>query len=279
MMHGTLKDLVIGTLTGIISMLPGASGATVLVIFGIYERLIGDIAHFRERFFKDLRFIVVILLGILIGMMICAFGLDFLIERWEIPTMFFFAALILAQVPDIRKLGKAEGEKTTYADLVAFLGGFLIMIACLFLGEGGGVDVSPLMMILIGIIFAISKMAPGISGSTVLLALGLYTPLMEAMTEFNLEFLIPVGIGLLIGVFGMSKIMDACITRHRRVTYSAILGLTVGSIVTVSIQACQGIDGTGGIIGGIVGIIIGLVFGILLSRMAYAYAKDTISRS
>ena len=279
MMNRNLKDLMIGTLTGIISMLPGASGATILVIFGLYERLIGDLAHIRDRLLKDLRFIIVILIGVFIGMMICAFGLEFLIERWEIPTMFFFAALILAQVPDIRKLGKTEGEKTTYADLVAFLGGFLIMIACLFLGEGGDVDVSPLMMILIGIIFAISKMAPGISGSTVLLALGLYTPLMEAMTEFDLEFLLPVGIGLLIGVFGMSKIMDACITRHRRVTYSAILGLTVGSIVTVSIQACQGIDGTGGIIGGIIGIIIGLVFGILLSRMAYAYAKDTISRN
>lgn len=277
MMNRNLKDLMIGTLTGIISMLPGASGATILVIFGLYERLIRDLAHIRDRLLKDLRFIIVILIGVFIGMMICAFGLEFLIERWEIPTMFFFAALILAQVPDIWELGQEEGGGVTYVDVVAFMAGVAIMIGCLFLGEGDGIETSPPIMVLVGIIFAISKMAPGISGSTILLALGLYTPLMSALTDFDLGFLMPVGIGLLIGVFGMSKIMDVCITRYRRPTYSAILGLTVGSIITVTIQAYQGMGGTGDVIGGIVGIVLGIVLGILLSRIASAYAKETVS--
>ncbi|MBR7153262.1 MAG: DUF368 domain-containing protein [Candidatus Methanomethylophilaceae archaeon] len=277
MMNRNLKDLMIGTLTGIISMLPGASGATILVIFGLYERLIRDLAHIRDRLLKDLRFIIVILIGVFIGMMICAFGLEFLIERWEIPTMFFFAALILAQVPDIWELGQEEGGGVTYVDVVAFMAGVAIMIGCLFLGEGDGIEASPPIMVLVGIIFAISKMAPGISGSTILLALGLYTPLMSALTDFDLGLLMPVGIGLLIGVFGMSKIMDVCITRYRRPTYSAILGLTVGSIITVTIQAYQGIAGTGDVIGGIVGIVLGIVLGILLSRIASAYAKETVS--
>lgn len=276
MKSGSLKDLVIGIVTGIISMLPGASGATILVIFGIYERLVGDLAHIRNRLFKDLRFITVILIGVLLGMMMCAYGLEFLIERWEIPTMFFFAALILAQIPDIISLGKCEGEKPTYVDLTAFMGGFLIMILCLLLGEGEEPDTSFVVMVFVGIVLAMSKMAPGISGSTVLLALGLYEPLMKALTEFDIGFLIPVGIGLLAGVIGMSRFMDACITRHRRVTYSAILGLTVGSIVTVTIQACHGISGTGDIIGGMIGVALGLGFGVILSRVAIAYAKETV---
>ena len=272
-----VKDILVGALIGIVSMLPGASGATIAVVFGVYERLIGDLANLRTKLLKDIRFIVVIGVGILLGMFICAFGLDFLITNAEIPMMFFFVALILCQVPDIRRLGD-DGKPVTAYNILAFAVGFAVMIAFLFIGEGTASEEtasSAVVMFLVGIVLAVSKLAPGISGSTVLLALGLFTPFMEAFTNFDLMALLPIGLGLIVGVLLFSRVIDFCMTRSRKSTYSAILGLTIGSIVTVTAEALMGLSDGGSVIECAVAVVTGIVLGILLSRVSAGYAKDT----
>ncbi len=274
-----LKDVLVGTLVGIVSMLPGASGATIAVIFGIYERLISDLAEIRERLFKDLRFIIPVGIGIVFGLFVCAFGLKALMDQWEVPMMFFFAALILAQVPDVRSLGD-DGRPMTAYNWAALVIGFAVMLVFLWISlSGNGVDRTVdgfAVWLLVGIILAVSKLAPGVSGSTILLALGLFTPFMDAMTAFDMSALIPGGIGLLIGVLVFARVVDYFIRNHRKSTYMVILGLTVGSIVTVSIEAATKLDGTTMILQSIVGIVIGLVLGVGLSRISKKYAAETI---
>ena len=275
-----LKDILVGALVGLVSMLPGASGATIAVIFGIYERLVSDLADIRHRLLKDLRFIILIFIGIVLGMMVCAFGLEFLMDHIEVPTMFFFAALIVAQIPDIMKLGD-DGEPLSKWNIAAFVVGFVIMIAFLFLGDGNDVELEgitgTILMVLVGIILAVSKLAPGVSGSTVLLALGLYAPFMHALTDMDIGYLLPILIGLVIGVLGFSKIVDHCMRNHKKSTYVMILGLTAGSVITVSVQAIMKLNGTEMIAMSIAGIVIGLLLGIGLSKVASSYAKETIS--
>ena len=274
-----LKDVLVGTLVGIVSMLPGASGATIAVIFGIYERLISDLAEIRERLFKDLKFIIPVGIGIVFGLFVCAFGLKALMDQWEVPMMFFFAALILAQVPDVRSLGD-DGQPMTAYNWAALIIGFAVMLVFLWISlSGNGVDRTVdgfAVWLLVGIILAVSKLAPGVSGSTILLALGLFTPFMDAMTAFDMSALIPGGIGLLIGVLVFARVVDYFIRNHRKSTYMVILGLTVGSIVTVSIEAATKLDGTTMILQSIVGIVIGLVLGVGLSRISKKYAAETI---
>ena len=274
-----LKDVLVGTLVGIVSMLPGASGATIAVIFGIYERLISDLAEIRERLFKDLKFIIPVGIGIVFGLFVCAFGLKALMDQWEVPMMFFFAALILAQVPDVRSLGD-DGQPMTAYNWAALVIGFAVMLVFLWISlSGNGVDRTVdgfAVWLLVGIILAVSKLAPGVSGSTILLALGLFTPFMDAMTAFDMSALIPGGIGLLIGVLVFARVVDYFIRNHRKSTYMVILGLTVGSIVTVSIEAATKLDGTTLILQSIVGIVIGLVLGVGLSRISKKYAAETI---
>ena len=275
-----LKDILVGALVGLVSMLPGASGATIAVIFGIYERLVSDLADIRHRLLKDLRFIILIFIGIVLGMMVCAFGLEFLMDHIEVPTMFFFAALIVAQIPDIMKLGD-DGEPLSKWNIAAFIVGFVIMIAFLFLGDGNDVKLEGItgtvLMVLVGITLAVSKLAPGVSGSTVLLALGLYAPFMHALTDMDIGYLLPILIGLVIGVLGFSKIVDHCMRNHKKSTYVMILGLTAGSVITVSVQAIMKLSGTEMIAMSIAGIVIGLLLGIGLSKVASSYAKETIS--
>ena len=132
-------------------------------------------------------------------------------------------------------------------------------------------------MVIVGVILAVSKLAPGVSGSTVLLALGMYAPFMHALTDLDIGYLLPVLVGLVIGVLGFSKVVDHCMRNHKKSTYVTILGLTAGSVITVSVQAIMKLSGTDMVAMSIAGIVIGLLLGIGLSRIASSYAKETIS--
>ncbi len=273
-----VKDLLVGTLVGIVSMLPGASGATIAVVFGIYERLISDLADIRKKLLKDLRFIIPVGIGILLGLFLCAFGLKGLMDIWEVPMMFFFVALIVTQIPDIMALSKDDSPMTKW-NWAAFIGGFLVMMAVLVMGMGNESDRTvdnAFVWLIVGMILAVSKLAPGVSGSTILLAMGLFTPFMNALTDFDMSALIPGGIGLIIGALAFSKVIDRFMTNNRKSTYIAILGLTVGSVVAVAIEGGIKMDGTEMILQSIVGIVLGLVLGAGLSKVSRIYAEETI---
>lgn len=281
----SVKDLLVGTLIGIVSMLPGASGATIAVIFGVYERLIADLADVKNRLFKDLRFIMPLGIGILFGLFVCAVGLDWMIDNYEVPMMFFFAALILMQVPDIMKLGD-DGQPRTGMNNLSLICGIIVMFFIFAIGFAKGKDFvgdgsigSMLMMFVAGVVLAMSKLAPGISGSTILLALGLFNPLMDAISEVDLTYLAPIGLGMLAGLFVSAKILDRFMRNHRKSTYSAILGLTLGSVCTVTLEAVLGITGTNDVLGGVVGVALGLIIGFGLARIASAYAERTLSET
>ena len=286
-----VKDLLVGALVGIMSMLPGASGGTIAVIFGIYERLIADIADIRNKLLKDLRFIIPVGVGIVIGLLVCAVGIDALLQDWEVPMMFFFAALIVCQLPDIYKLSNGKGDgKPTSLNLVACAVGFVVMIAFLFIGstktnisllELDAVDI--VLLFIVGVVIALSKIVPGLSGAAILLAIGLYTPLMDLVGGLDMDVLmdtlgavVVIGVGFIVGAIGLAKIVDYFMRNHRRSTYFCILGMTVGSIITVIVQALKGLEDSTTIMASVVAIVIGFVFGYIISRVSSKYAQETI---
>ena len=286
-----VKDFLVGALVGIMSMMPGASGGIIAVIFGIYERLIADIANIRSKLLKDLRFIVPVGLGMVVGLLVCAVGIDALLQNWEIPLMFFFAALIVFQIPDIYRLCDGRGEDNGISgwNVAACVVGLAVMVAFLFLGstdsdislaELDAVDI--VLLFIVGILIALSKIVPGLSGAAILLAIGLYTPLMDLVGSMDMSVLmeriaalVPIGLGLIAGVLGLSRIVDYLFRTHRRSAYWCIMGITVGSVVTVVVQALQGME-SGMVPATIVCIAAGLVFGYVLSRVSSRYAEETM---
>ena len=286
-----MKDFLVGALVGIMSMMPGASGGTIAVIFGIYERLIADLADIRHKLLKDLRFIIPVGLGIVVGLLVCAVGIDALLQNWEVPMMFFFAVLILCQIPDIAEManGEEDGRPTTW-NIVACIVGIAVMVAFLFVGSNdSGISlveldaVDMVLLFVVGVVIALSKVVPGLSGAAILLAIGLYTPLMNLVGGLDMSVImeravaiVPLVVGFVVGAIGLAKIVDYLTKHNRRTTYYCILGMTIGSIITVAVQAFQGLDGTTMIVGSVVGIVIGLAFGYLLRKVSVKYARETI---
>ncbi|MDR3282256.1 MAG: DUF368 domain-containing protein [Candidatus Methanoplasma sp.] len=246
------KNFIVGTLVGVTSMLPGISGAVLAVCFGIYERLIGDIAHLREAWRRDFFFLAAVALGVLFGMFLAAFALDFLLENYRLVAVFLSAGLILGQLPML--YGHADTfSKMTSRNAIALAVGLGIMVAIFALTVTGNVDASgtseeELMskgmlsygyMIVIGLIMAVSKLIPGISGATVLLAIGLMDPLTSGMTEMNPTLLLTVGAGLVAGVLAFSKAVNYALVNWHRSTYMLIVGLTAGSLLVLFYDGCS----------------------------------------
>jgi putative membrane protein len=236
-----LRSFINGVVTGIASILPGVSGGLILVLCGSYERLIEDISELRQKIRPEFFFLVAIASGLLVGMLGCTLFLDWTLDRFAAPMMAFFFGLIVAQIPEVWKLtGYEKGSKMSVASIICLAVGLGIIIALMVINGGGRVvdtdDHSIGNMVLFalcGIVLAISKVMPGISGSSLLIALGLFEVTISSVAHLDIYFIAPLCVGLLIGLFGFAKVMDMCLKRFRTETYMLIMGLTIGSLMII----------------------------------------------
>jgi len=237
-------NFIVGFLVGAVSWLPGISGGIVAVVFGVYERLIDDLNNLRTKIREDFWFLFTLGAGIALGMLVMVFVIDYLMGAYLLATMFLFVGLIMGQLPTLIKITK-RGEPTKGSHTLCFSLGIVAMMLLLLLklhlgGEENGnvIEHSGLLIGIVlsffaGAVFAVSKIVPGISGSTVLLALGLFTWMNHAITSFNLLYLLPFGIGFVLAVFMFAKIMGHILKEYHHFVYYFITGLTVGSIILI----------------------------------------------
>ena len=269
--RGRMKDdpastALAGAVAGAISALPGASGATMLVVFGQYERLMKALSGVR-RLAKDVRFVAILGIAVIVGMVACSFCLDFVIERWRMPALFFFSMLVLCQIPDVNAI-EGRSEPAGAAWWGAFVAGFVAMVA-IFVARGeSAVDPSIPALVLVGAIFALAKILPGVSGSTILVALGLYDIFLDAVADLNFGHLAPILLGAVAAVLLFARVMSSCLENHRTGAFGLIMGLTVGSMVTVFAEACISMSGTDSLLPAAAGIVLGLAFGYALRLLA-----------
>ncbi len=273
----SVKEIIVGAIVGVASMLPGISGATLCVVFGIYERLIRDLAHLREWLVKDIRFIICLAAGVVIGTVLAAKVLDTLMESQPVFCLMLFVGLIVGQVPLLMKeLGTGEKEPVSGSNMAAFAIGFGLMVAMIIVDlVGFGASerefthdlTGILVMFAVGIIIAVSMLLPGLSHSTVLVVLGLFGAFTSAISNLDLGLLVPMALGAVAGVLMFSKLLHRALTDHHRTTMFLVMGLTIGSIVSIFVTAARHIDGLLGVGVAAVAFVIGIGISYLFSRI------------
>lgn len=235
------KNVLIGIVVGIASVLPGVSGGLIAILCGIYERLIEDLSDLRHKLFSDFRFLFTLGSGLVIGMLVCTIVLDYTLTAFKVACTAFFFGLILAQIPEVYSLsGHEKGDGVGPTQIVPFLFGLGVIVALMFV-DTTNTGVQPdehtignmVMYCICGILLAISKIVPGISGASLLIALGLFDLTISSIAHLDFYFIIPVGIGLVIGVLGFAKIMNHCLKNYRTQTYFVVMGLTIGSLLII----------------------------------------------
>lgn len=244
-----LKHFIKGIAIGGTMMVPGVSGGTMALILGIYD----DIIHAISSFFKDIKknflFLLVVGIGGIIGLVTVGLLVDKAIEAFKYPTMFLFLGIVLGGLPVLFE--EANKGNKTKLDWLFFVIGVVIIAGLMFLDSkvnGSLVDLSNasyglyIYLFIAGIVVSIALILPGISTSFLLLTLGLFDPLMDAVKTLDFAFLIPLALGVIFGVVAITKLLETLLTKKPRQTYLMIIGFVVASMIEVFPGIPNGIE-------------------------------------
>lgn len=270
-----------GIIMGLANVIPGVSGGTLALIMGVYEKMINAITTLFKKFKENVLF----LLPLAIGMVAAIYGGSKVIppclEKFPLATVLFFVGLILGGIPMIyKKVNKHLKNWTNYLVLIIV---FAALLCYTFLvGNGGKADLTNLnfidyiKLVLVGMVAAATMIIPGISGSMTLMVLGYYEGIYETVgnitnfSEFghNMAILIPFGIGLVIGIFLIAKMVEFLLAKFEVKTYFGIFGFIFASLIIMFVKNVFAFN----LIEFVIGLVL-MVIGYFLSYFIANYKK------
>ncbi len=246
-----LKDILKGVVIGVANAIPGVSGGTMMVSMGVYDDIIFCITHLFKQLKKSIMILLPYFIGMLIGIVGLAFSIKSLYANFPFQTSMVFIGLIIGGVPMLYEHVKKTSLKLSH--ILLFLLFLVSIIAMQYFG-GSGKDVvlsldiiSIIKIFFIGILASATMVIPGVSGSMMMMILGYYNPIINAITDFVTALaerdwntmlnicgsLVPFGIGVVIGIFVIAKIIEILLQKFEAHTYCAILGLVISSPVVI----------------------------------------------
>ena len=282
-MKKNIMLVIKGFIMGIANIIPGVSGGTLALILGIYEEFIGAISHLFSNLKKNICFLIPIAIGMVLAILSLSHVIDYSYKHFPIPTCLFFVGLVLGGIPML--LNKVKGKKETkkISSYIIFLLTFalVIVMACsdLIFGEGLKVSfnnmnlISYILLFLVGVVAAATMVIPGVSGSLVLMLLGYYYPVIAVIKEFtkfknlgeNIIILGIFGIGILVGIVLISKLIEFLFKKYEVKTYFGVIGFIVASVIAIPLSTLL----EGSLVFSIPQILIGLIFATLGIGISY----------
>ena len=269
-----------GFLIGVAEVIPGVSGGTIALIVGVYQRIIDSAAAFtkgvlqlrtfntaglKSEFKKiDLALLLPLGAGMLSAIVLAAAALEPLIENEpEIMRGLFFGMILVSLYVPYKMATKVWVARDYIAAIVAALIAFGLMS----LPRAAAFEPNLLVVFLGATVAICALVLPGVSGSFLLLALGLYAPTIAAVNDRNWLYLLIFILGAVVGLGAFSTLLSWLLTNKRRVTLVIMTGLMFGSLRALwPWQDQQGTilspDGFGPVVALVVGVVV--VGGLIL---------------
>ena len=305
----SLLNFVKGILTGLFILVPGMSAGTLLILFGLYEVLIGKLSRLfkgKKGLVDGLVYALPIVVGVIVGIFLSSFFINIMLERIAFPMFALFAGFVFGGIPIIleevysfdsaklfepifnklkleRKEFKYNGKETGKFELwnlIPMIIAFVVAAILPFLNVLGVLNadsgvhslnfVTGIMLVVSGILGAASFIIPGTSGSLVLLILGYFATVLDAISNFNFAVLGLFVFGILIGFALTIKGIKVVLKKFRRVSHMAITGFLLGSVVAIFIipESRYSAANAVGISIGVVLFFVGTVLVMFLSNLS-----------
>lgn len=247
-----IKNILKGIVIGIANIIPGVSGGTMMVAMGIYDKLIHCITHLFSELKKNVMFLLPIVIGMGIALAGGSFTIKKLFDWFPLQTSLCFVGLVMGGLPAMWK--NVKGKKIAPGHIIAFVVFFAVVVVMALMGEkeGNAADLSfnlinVLKLFGVGVIAAATMVIPGVSGSMILLLIGYYNPIISAIADFftalknfdinglltGFGILFPLGVGILVGIFAVAKLIETIFAKFPLYAYWAIIGLIVASPIAI----------------------------------------------
>jgi len=230
-----------GAVMGIADAVPGVSGGTMALITGIYERLIAALAGLRIDTARqalrgdwagawqrlDGNFLLSLGLGILLSLFTTLSLMHTLLEQMPQLVWAFFAGLILASLLVLMRRHRWQPIDALLLGLGAFIA------AAIALSTSLNLTPTPFWLVLGGALAISAMLLPGVSGSFILLLLGIYPAVVQAVSDADLVIIAWVALGCLIGLLAFSRLLNALLARWHDRVLGFMLGFVLGALIKV----------------------------------------------
>lgn len=259
-----LVDVIKGIFVGIANVIPGVSGGTMAVSFGVYDKLLSSISNLLKDFKNSIKTLLPLGLGMVLGIVGFTMIIPWLFTNQPFIASCAFTGLILGGIPmilsNLKRGYQRDKTKSIPVNVILFLVFATIAAIMPFLNgdkeNGALLSISPstlVVMFFIGIIAAATMIIPGVSGSLVLMILGYYFGVITAVKDCitalkNVDvkafleqaiILAPFALGCVIGIFFISKLIKWLFEHFSSATFSAILGLIIVSPLCIFYKVHQ----------------------------------------
>jgi len=243
-MKRSLKEYVVislkGMAMGAADVVPGVSGGTIAFISGIYEELLNSISSFnfslinvfKNEGFKSVwikvngNFLVSLFVGILISVLSLAKLIESMLENHPIVIWSFFFGLVLASIIYIGK----QITKWTKGSFLCLILGAILAFYITTLNPMVSANSSPWFLFLAGMIAICAMILPGISGSFILVLLGAYKPVLNALNTKDFVSIIIFLVGAIIGLLSFSRMLKWLFSTYKNYTLATLTGFIIGSL-------------------------------------------------
>lgn len=238
-MRETLVLILKGIIIGIGKIIPGVSGGMLAISLNVYDKSIEAISNFFKDIKSNTLFLAKLGLGIIIAIVLFSKIINYSLTYYYLPTMLFFIGLIIGGIPSIIKETKKEVNlKNINLSLKAII--FILGIGFLSkIFSFNKVDESNFfILVIMGVIEALTMIIPGISGTAILMMLGYYNLIIEAFSNLtiptlfidSMSILVPFSIGIILGVICLVKVINLFLNKYKIKSYYLILGFVISSI-------------------------------------------------
>lgn len=265
------KNIYRGLVMGASDVVPGVSGGTIAVLLGIYDNLIAALnGLFSKDWKKHLSFLIPLGLGIAFSIFTLAKLMDWLLLNYPGPTYYLFLGLIVGVLPYLfREI--TDKQNFTKGHIIILLISVILIGSLAFFQEVETIITDRSLTIYFlfffsGFLGSTAMILPGISGSFILLVIGVYHTVLHAISNFYFDIIIVTGLGIAVGLVAMSKIIHYFLSNYETATFSAIIGMVIGSIFVIFPGWPEHVNG---LLLSVVTFSIGLFLAYILGKVEY----------
>ena len=263
---------------GSADIVPGVSGGTIALITGIYGHLVEAISKISFGFLKplfkgdfkgfwsemleeiDFKFLIPLVLGIGVAFLTLAKVVTYCMDNHTAITYAFFLGLIIASAVILfKKLNKINVTNFAFAVIGAILTYIFVSLNPIAANH------SLIVIFLSGMIAICAMILPGISGSFLLLLLGQYKYMLNALHNLHITEIVVFVVGALIGILGFSRMLNFLLKNHEEVTMAFLIGVMIGSLKVPGVEIVKSVSmGIGGILPCLIVAVIGFAIIIVM---------------
>lgn len=265
-MQGFFKSFIFGILYGLAIIVPGISGAAIAIIFKMYDQLIYSVSNIFKHFKKCFTYILPVILGLIVGFVVGFFAIQKLLQLMQFSLVLLFAGLMVGSFPAVLK--QIKGNKKTPINISLLIVGALLPIIITLITSLTSIssiqndikntadvinsgDIARnffkdfpfwmfIVIIPIGMVVGTTQVVPGLSATAFLMMVGFFKPIMDSIhfsfikeNPLIIVFLLIMVVAFLAGFFLTSKLVEFLTKKNRVLTYQSIVGLSLGSIISM----------------------------------------------